>query len=165
MRIHSGASRASDAEEYGPDFRGKVEAASLVKDTSCVVSTSSTESPEKRHDAIKPRRVIEHVRKRGNRVQLTVEWPNSSEFTLEKEDEFQKHHPDMLYEYWEALGGRQKATGIVLYHVFRIIGHDPSESNNFLIHWVGCPPGEFTSETTKKVKKIAPKVFEEYLRS
>ncbi|KAJ4179848.1 hypothetical protein NW759_017272 [Fusarium solani] len=83
------------------------------------------EPKEKRDDTAEPRYEVEAIVgysiKNDTEVELKVKWAGDSEPTLVDECTFQEDCPLMLYNYWQDLGSREKATGIKnLFHVFSI---------------------------------------------
>jgi hypothetical protein len=129
-----------------------------------------TEPEEKRDDTEEPRYEVEaivgHSNKNDTEVELKVKWAGDSEPTLVDECTFQEDCPLMLYNYWQDLGSREKATGIKnLFHVFSICDWRVNEKLEFEVHWVGYPPEQSTWELAWRVKDFAEEMHAKYLET
>ncbi|KAH7116641.1 hypothetical protein B0J13DRAFT_681247 [Dactylonectria estremocensis] len=76
-------------------------------------------------------------------VNFLVKWANGKE-TWEPEWNLQQQVPMLIYKYWDSVDGRDTATCIDVYHVFRV-------------QWVGYRRTEPTWEYESKLVQIAPK--------
>ena len=80
----------------------------------------------------------------------------------------QEIHPEILWPFWARLGGRDTATGLDTYHVYRITKHQRTEEMDaweFLTEWVGYPPtdAEWVSEDWLRQELKADELIEEYI--
>ncbi|KAM6514306.1 hypothetical protein FALCPG4_015456 [Fusarium falciforme] len=128
------------------------------------------EPKEKRDDTEEPRYEVEAIVgysiKNDTEVELKVKWAGNSEPTLVDECTFQEDCPLMLYNYWQDLGSREKATGIKnLFHVFSICDWRIKEKLEFEVHWVGYPPEQSTWELAWRVKDFAEEMHAKYLET
>ncbi|KAL7755374.1 hypothetical protein ACKLNR_014472 [Fusarium oxysporum f. sp. zingiberi] len=106
------------------------------------------------------------VHKKNSTVSIEVLWKNGS-ITFEDEDHLHAQVPDLLFKYWDGLGGRDGTTGLREYHVFKILGHRFQSANtklrkSYKVEWVGFPPTQATWEPAYMIKKIAPLAIETY---
>lgn len=94
-------------------------------------------------------------------VDIRVKWIGGDK-TWEPEWSLQEQVPTLVYKYWDNLDGREAATGLDTYHVFRILKHTPAPSkakkSDFMyqVQWTGYRPGESTWETASALQSIAP---------
>ncbi|KAF7563549.1 hypothetical protein G7046_g590 [Stylonectria norvegica] len=81
----------------------------------------------------------------------------------------QVHHYQSLYRFWESRGGRDRATRLRTYHVFRVVDGRSVEGDKweFEVQWVGYPRRHSTWETeTRLVEEFGAKGYiDEWLRS
>jgi hypothetical protein len=95
------------------------------------------------------------VNKELSTVELFVEWVGTTSW--EPERELQMQVPNLIFEYWEGQGGREKATGLQEFHVFRILDstNDPA---TYRVQWVGYPdtPKDTTWESKALLRRVAP---------
>ncbi|KAJ4188257.1 hypothetical protein NW759_016838 [Fusarium solani] len=112
-------------------------------------------------------------------VEIQVEW-EGGETTWEAERDLQEDVPALVYKYWDGLGGRDTATGLDLYHVFKISksakvpksakapnstqpADNPKDSHyRYRVQWVGCPSADSTWEYESVLRDIAPDEFEKF---
>ncbi|KAK7398169.1 hypothetical protein QQX98_012452 [Neonectria punicea] len=93
-------------------------------------------------------------------VDILVHWVNG-EKTWESEWNLQHQVPTLVFKYWDQLDGREAATGLDIYHVFRILKRatPPKAKKNrymYQVQWVGYRRTEATWEHESKIKEIAP---------
>ncbi|KAF7543096.1 hypothetical protein G7Z17_g11010 [Cylindrodendrum hubeiense] len=93
-------------------------------------------------------------------VDISVVW-ESGEKSWESEWSLQNQVPALVFKYWDALEGREAATGLDVYHVFRILKRatPPKAKKNrymYQVQWVGYRRSEATWEHEDKIKEIAP---------
>ncbi|KAH7230839.1 hypothetical protein B0J15DRAFT_410337, partial [Fusarium solani] len=104
--------------------------------------------------------IIGHVvDDRDKTAELLVKWAGYDETTLEPESSMQTDAPIMVYDYWRCLGGRNRATGLSTYHVFRLLDHnDTCNPQGRLLsrRYKGYSPGESTWELATKTRRYAP---------
>ena len=97
-------------------------------------------------------------------VDFLVSW-SSGEATWEPESDLQEQVPNLVFEYWDAAGSRDLATGLDTYHVFKILKRTiPSSGKQpqYQIQWVGYKRKESSWEPEEKVKEIAPEELKAY---
>lgn len=97
-------------------------------------------------------------------VEFLVNWADG-EASWEPEWSLQDQVPNLVFEYWDAKGGREEATGFDTYHVFKILKRTMPSSGNqpqYQIQWVGYRRKESTWEPEDKVRKMAPEELKEY---
>ncbi|KAM0257042.1 hypothetical protein ACHAPA_011909 [Fusarium lateritium] len=79
------------------------------------------------------------------------------------EREVQATRPDLVFLYWECLGGRCTATGFDQYHIFRILNHRLlSSGRQYLVQWVGYHQGDSTWVSAGKVNMMSLELTREY---
>ncbi|KAI1298383.1 hypothetical protein F5Y03DRAFT_409466 [Xylaria venustula] len=112
-------------------------------------------------------------------VELLVQWVGEGEedASWEVEEEIQQSAEEVLYDYWNAQGGRVNALFIKpknppqtqTYHVFKILRHQRKNRGGFEfeVQWVGhsAERGETTFESEPKLKNIAPELLHQYWES
>jgi hypothetical protein len=106
------------------------------------------------------------VHKTDSTVSITVLWKDSS-ITFEDEYHLHAQVPSLLFGYWSGLGGRDDATGLKTYHVFKVLEHKDQYVNkklrtSYKVEWVGFPPTETTWEPAYKIEKNARVAMETY---
>jgi hypothetical protein len=106
------------------------------------------------------------VHKTDSTVSITVLWKDSS-ITFEDEYHLHAQVPSLLFDYWSGLGGRDDATGLKTYHVFKVLEHKDQYVNkklrtSYKVEWVGFPPTETTWEPAYKIEKNARVAMETY---
>lgn len=102
-------------------------------------------------------------------VELLVKWEGYDETTLEPESTMQTDAPIMVYNYWRCLGGRDCATGLNTYHLFRLLAHSDTYnrqgrllSRRYKVQWEVYPVGDSTWESATKIRRHAPEEKERY---
>ncbi|KAH6995141.1 hypothetical protein EDB80DRAFT_767016 [Ilyonectria destructans] len=93
-------------------------------------------------------------------VDISVVWANG-ETSWESEWSLQNQVPTLVFKYWDGLDGREAATGLDIYHVFRILKRatPPKAKKNrymYQVQWVGYRRTDATWEHEDKIKEIAP---------
>ncbi|KAI5468121.1 hypothetical protein BGZ63DRAFT_399645 [Mariannaea sp. PMI_226] len=92
-------------------------------------------------------------------VDILVKWANGEE-TWEPEWSLQNQVPILVYKYWDGVGGRDKATDLSEYHVFRVLKRGPPKPRArepmYQVQWVGYRPSDCTWENKSKLNLIAP---------
>ncbi|KPM35514.1 hypothetical protein AK830_g11066 [Neonectria ditissima] len=93
-------------------------------------------------------------------VDILVKWAGG-EKTWETEWSLQHQVPTLVFQYWDNLDGREAATGLDIYHVFRILKRatPPKAKKNrymYQVQWVGYRRTDATWEHESKIKEIAP---------
>ncbi|KAF4967034.1 hypothetical protein FSARC_5325 [Fusarium sarcochroum] len=75
-------------------------------------------------------------------IELLVRWGDGAEDTWEPEEIIQEDAESLVYAFWKTQHGRQRSTGLVNYHAFKILEarttEDPAKPE-FLVQWVGYP--------------------------
>ncbi|KAI1348510.1 hypothetical protein F5Y01DRAFT_292000 [Xylaria sp. FL0043] len=115
---------------------------------------------------------------RSGAVELLVQWAgeDEKEATWEAEEEIQQGAEEMLYEYWDAQGGRINALfhkpenpPPEIYHVFKVLRHEKRNRGGFQfeVQWVGhsAARADTTMEAEIKLKKVAPELLNAYWES
>lgn len=90
-------------------------------------------------------------------VEFEVHWANG-EKTWEPEWELQTQVPELIFDYWDAHKGREHATGLDVYHAFRLLKRAVSaegKPSKYLVQWVGYRRADATWEPEKKLRQIA----------
>ncbi|GAW17674.1 hypothetical protein ANO14919_071340 [Xylariales sp. No.14919] len=111
-------------------------------------------------------------------VELRVQWVGEGEqdATWEAEEEIQQGAEEVLYEYWNAQGGRisalfhqPKNAPPEIYHVFKVLRHEKKNRGGFQfeVQWVGhsAARADTTMEAEIKLKNIAPELLRQYWES
>jgi hypothetical protein len=100
-------------------------------------------------------------------VGIQVKWQDG-ETTWESEWSLQEKVPAFVFKYWEKLDGRDAATNLDTYHVFKILKRAPpsDKSGNsqhmYQVQWVGYRPAESTWEHESKLRTITPDMLEDF---
>ncbi|KAJ3455369.1 hypothetical protein MRS44_013969 [Fusarium solani] len=106
-------------------------------------------------------------------VEIQVEW-EGGETTWEAERDLQEDVPALVYKYWDGLGGRDTATGLDYYHVFKIservkVPEDAQPADNpkdshyrYRVQWVGYRRADSTWECNSVLRDIAPEEFKKF---
>ncbi|KAL6353993.1 hypothetical protein LRP88_12683 [Fusarium phalaenopsidis] len=96
-------------------------------------------------------------------VEIQVEWEDG-ETTWEAERDLQEVVPALVYKYWDGLGGRESATNLELYHVFKISKRAKVSKTQYMyrVQWVGYDPTDSTWEHDYTLQNIAPDVLEKF---
>jgi hypothetical protein len=100
-------------------------------------------------------------------VDIQVKWQDG-ETTWESEWSLQERVPALVFKYWEKLDGRDAATNLDTYHVFKILKRAPpsDKSGNsqhmYQVQWVGYRPAESTWEHESKLRTITPDMLEKF---
>ncbi|KAI0811873.1 hypothetical protein GGR55DRAFT_91807 [Xylaria sp. FL0064] len=115
---------------------------------------------------------------RSGAVELLVQWAGEDEkdATWEAEEEIQQGAEEMLYEYWDAQGGRinalfhkPKNPPPEIYRVFKVLRHEKKNRGGFQfeVQWVGhsAARADTTMEAETKLKKVAPELLNAYWES
>lgn len=107
--------------------------------------------------------------------ELSVRWVNFAEPSWESERSIQAQVPDLLYKYWESVGGRP-ITGA--FRVFSVLRHwstrpprvgtrgpQPKKRTKYLVQWEGysADPQHTSVETRERLRDIAPRELDLYL--
>ncbi|KAH6982520.1 acyl transferase domain-containing protein [Ilyonectria destructans] len=125
---------------------------------------------KKRNDTEEPRfevqKIVNHYVKNETEIELMVKSAGYSEPTHVDERHFQQECPHVLDRYWKSLGTREKATGVNLFHVFRILQWRIKHTElQFKVQWVGYPLEESTWELAWRVKAFAEEMHTRYLET
>ncbi|KAH6953940.1 hypothetical protein BKA56DRAFT_429215, partial [Ilyonectria sp. MPI-CAGE-AT-0026] len=93
-------------------------------------------------------------------VDFLVKWANGKQ-TWEPEWSLQHQVPKLIYKYWDSVDGRDTATGLDVYHVFRVLKRaTPPQAKKkdfrYQVQWVGYRRSESTWEYESKLAQIAP---------
>ncbi|TGJ82754.1 hypothetical protein E0Z10_g6004 [Xylaria hypoxylon] len=142
------------------------------------------EKEEEEEEDIREEHEIEKLLKhrmagdRSGAVELLVQWAGEGEqdATWETEEEIQQDAEEVLYEYWNAQGGRisalfhkPKNAPPEIYHVFKVLRHEKKNRGGFQfeVQWVGhsAARADTTMEAETKLKNIAPELLDEYWES
>ncbi|KAF5559675.1 hypothetical protein FPHYL_6987 [Fusarium phyllophilum] len=114
-------------------------------------------------------RFVRHrVNRRKKTVHFLVKWKGYNEQTWEPEALLQETASRMVYRYWRERGGRDPATYLRHYHVFKILARVWKKGQwHCHCQWVGYSDlrKDTTLETEKKVKRIAKDVLDEFKAS
>ncbi|KAM5356677.1 hypothetical protein ACJ41O_003323 [Fusarium nematophilum] len=99
-------------------------------------------------------------------VDIQVQW-EGGETTWETEWSLQEQVPTLVFKYWDKLDGRESATGLDVYHVFKILKRTSlSKAKNpqymYQVQWVGYRRTESTWEHESKLREIAPEELEKF---
>ncbi|KAG4272496.1 hypothetical protein FPRO04_14639 [Fusarium proliferatum] len=98
-------------------------------------------------------------------VDIKAKW-ESGETTWESEWSLQEQVPTLIFKYWETLGGREAATNLDIYHVFRVLKRitlpGKSKGASYQVQWVGYRQAESTLEQESKLRMIAPGELERF---
>ncbi|KAL9561179.1 hypothetical protein ACKAV7_014534 [Fusarium commune] len=100
-------------------------------------------------------------------VDIRVEWQDG-ETTWESEWSLQERVPALVFKYWEKLDGRDAATNLDTYHVFKILKRAPpsdklgNSQHMYQVQWVGYRPAESTWEHESKLRTITPDKLERF---
>ncbi|KAH7118374.1 hypothetical protein EDB81DRAFT_615503, partial [Dactylonectria macrodidyma] len=109
-------------------------------------------------------KIVNHYVKNETEIELMVKWAGYSELAPVDERHFQQECPHVLDRYWKSLGTREKATGVNLFHVFRILQWRIKHTElQFKVQWVGYPLEESTWELAWRVKAFAEEMHTRYL--
>ncbi|KAF4453343.1 hypothetical protein F53441_3971 [Fusarium austroafricanum] len=112
------------------------------------------------------RRITHHLVSRLNkRVQLFVEWSDHPgghwEGTSFDEDAIQHVDERLVLNYWKSRGGREKMTGLEVFHVFRIIAERVHENKHeYKVQWVGYSRQNISWEPAVRMQTISPAAIE-----
>ncbi|PNP82369.1 hypothetical protein FNYG_04286 [Fusarium nygamai] len=108
-----------------------------------------------------------HVDTENSTVDIKVKWQDG-ETTWESEWSLQEKVPELVFKYWANLEGRQAATNLDTYHVFKILKRAPpsDKSGNsqhmYRVQWVGYRPAKSTWELESKLRMITPDMLEKF---
>ncbi|KAM0364073.1 hypothetical protein ACHAO7_011154 [Fusarium culmorum] len=100
-------------------------------------------------------------------VDIQVRWQDG-ETTWESEWSLQEKVPVLVSKYWEKLDGREAATNLDTYHVFKILKQaTPSDKSGnsqpmYEVQWVGYHSAESTWEHESKLRTITPDMLENF---
>ncbi|KAK7937500.1 uncharacterized protein PG986_014368 [Apiospora aurea] len=123
---------------------------------------------------IEVEKLLEYRQVTDGSIEFLVKWVGQSkeEASFEPEHEIQQGAAETLYDYWRAIGGRNKTLFYEgkdplpeTYHVFKILHHEKKGTGFQLeVQWVGYPAASSTTslEPEAKLKKICPKLLEKY---
>ncbi|RTE75460.1 hypothetical protein BHE90_010075 [Fusarium euwallaceae] len=112
--------------------------------------------------------VDHHVKEDDSTVDFKVRWKGSDETSWEPERNLQEDVPTLVYKYWDGLGGRDTATGLKFYHVFKILKlysppvNSKDSQYTHIVQWVGYPLTETTPECESKLRRIAPQELKKF---
>ncbi|KAJ4169247.1 hypothetical protein NW754_001333 [Fusarium falciforme] len=119
--------------------------------------------------------LVEHsVNEESSTVEFKVKCKESGETTWEAERDLQEDVPTLVYKYWDGLGGRETATGLDHYHVFKILksakvskSAQPTDNSKdsqyrYQVQWVGYPRTDSTWERESTLREIALDEFEKF---
>ncbi|KAF4454986.1 hypothetical protein FALBO_15725 [Fusarium albosuccineum] len=106
------------------------------------------------------------INRKDSTVTIEVLWKGGG-ITFEDEYDLHAQVPCLLFDYWKKLEGRDHATGLEEYHVFKIIKCEDRHVNNklrhgYMVEWVGFPSTEVTWEYAYKIKKNSPGAIRAY---
>ncbi|KAH8653302.1 hypothetical protein BGZ61DRAFT_300249, partial [Ilyonectria robusta] len=81
--------------------------------------------------------------------------------TWEPEWSLQYQVPKLIYKYWDSVDRRDTATGLDVYHVFRVLKRATppqvkKKDFRYQVQWVGYHRSESTWEYESKLAQIAP---------
>ncbi|KAK8095209.1 uncharacterized protein PG998_014433 [Apiospora kogelbergensis] len=119
-------------------------------------------------------KLLEHRQLSDGSIEILVKWVGQpkEDASFEPEHEIQQGAAETLYDYWRAEGGRTKTLFYEgkdplpeTYHVFKILHHEKKGTGFQLeVQWVGYPATSSNTslEPEAKLKKICPKLLEEY---
>jgi hypothetical protein len=149
--------RAPEEEKPKPKAKGKAKEQDGDKAEDSVPEPAPASAPATEDNVFEIDRLATHrVNKESSTVDFYVEWVGTAT-SWEPERELQAQVPDLVFEYWDAQGGREKATGLEEFHVFRILDStvDPL---SYRIQWVGYrdTPADTTWEKRSLLQKVAP---------
>lgn len=106
--------------------------------------------------------LVEHrVDEANSSVDIRVLW-DGGETTWESEWRLQEDVPAMVFKYWDKLGGRDAATKLDVYHVFKILRRDPKQAKKYEVQWVGYPQNDSTWEKEELLSRIARAELEKF---
>jgi hypothetical protein len=104
---------------------------------------------------------------KNSTVDIRVKWQDG-ETTWESEWSLQEKVPALVFKYWEKLDGREAATNLDTYHVFKILKRAPpsdklgNSQHMYQVQWVGYRPAESTWEHESKLRTITPDKLEKF---
>lgn len=106
---------------------------------------------------------IDHrIDEANSTVDIKVRW-EGGETTWETEWSLQEQVPALVFQYWEKLGGRDAATNLEVYHVFKILRRDTSSrAKKYEVQWVGYKRSDSTVEKEDFLRTIAPGELEKF---
>lgn len=95
-------------------------------------------------------------------VDIRVLW-EGGETTWETEWSLQEQVPALVFQYWDKVGGRDAATKLEVYHVFKILRRDTStRAKRYEVQWVGYKRADSTVEKEEFLRSIAPAELEKF---
>ncbi|SCB64376.1 unnamed protein product [Fusarium graminearum] len=95
-------------------------------------------------------------------VDIRVLW-EGGETTWETEWSLQEQVPALVFQYWDKLGGRDAATKLEVYHVFKILRRDTSSrAKKYEVQWVGFKRNDSTVEKEDFLRSIAPAELDKF---
>ncbi|CAM1502618.1 Fc.00g073940.m01.CDS01 [Cosmosporella sp. VM-42] len=156
QEVESDLKKSEEAEEVN----GQDEPAALAADEGVAQLEEPIAGPVLEIDTLKSHRVD----KDAATVDFLVAW-EGGEATWETEHALQTQAPTAVFEYWDKFGSREDATGLDIYHVFKILKRmSPSKGKEpkYLIQWVGYRRKESTWEPESKVKEMAPEALKAF---
>ncbi|UZP38638.1 hypothetical protein NXS19_006454 [Fusarium pseudograminearum] len=95
-----------------------------------------------------------YVNHNDSTVVMWVTWCNGSQEMLYSEYDVQTVKPNIVYEYWRKVGGRDHATELDKHHVFNILDEN---RKSYRVQWTGFDEDGATWEVKSKVKRICPR--------
>ncbi|OBS28228.1 hypothetical protein FPOA_02169 [Fusarium poae] len=106
---------------------------------------------------------IDHrIDEANSTVDIRVLW-EGGETTWETEWSLQEQVPALVFQYWDKVGGRDAATKLEVYHVFKILRRDTSSrAKKYEVQWVGYKRADSTVEKEEFLRNIAPAELEKF---
>jgi hypothetical protein len=106
--------------------------------------------------------ISHRVDEANSTVDIQVLW-EGGETTWETEWSLQEQVPSLVFQYWDKLGGRDAATKLEVYHVFKILRRDTSSrAKKYEVQWVGYKRADSTVEKEEFLRGIAPAELEKF---
>jgi hypothetical protein len=106
--------------------------------------------------------ISHRVDEANSTVDIQVLW-EGGEKTWETEWSLQEQVPALVFQYWEKLGGRDAATNLEVYHVFKILRRDTSSrAKKYEVQWVGYKRTDSTVEKEEFLRSVAPGELEKF---
>ncbi|KAF5232951.1 hypothetical protein FAUST_8439 [Fusarium austroamericanum] len=101
-----------------------------------------------------PRPYMPFVSFNDSDVEITSHYVDHDDKTVDIEYDVQTVKPNIVYEYWRKLGGRDQATKLDRHHVFNILDEN---RKSYCVQWTGYDEDGATWEIKSKVKRICPR--------
>jgi hypothetical protein len=129
---------------------------------------ASADKPAEFRDDVEIDEFIDHrVDEATSTVDIQVKW-EGGETTWETEWSLQEQVPTLVFKYWDKLEGRDAATNLDIYHVFKILkrtslpGKSKKPQYMYQVQWVGYRRTDSTWEHEDKLREIAPAELEKF---